>query len=118
MPKESESFNNDKNPTDMITYSQNSEVEEVLISDEELGECGSLSYETRLNEKLRGLQEDEFSFCDIAERFGWNVSTVHDCWEQWSRDQEDQVPGCHVSLLRWCNGVAHSTLGGLTHNTR
>ncbi|GFT96382.1 uncharacterized protein NPIL_66531 [Nephila pilipes] len=56
MPKESESFNNDdKNPADMITYSQNSEVEEVLISDEEQGECESHSYESKLNEKLRDL---------------------------------------------------------------
>ncbi|GFY68093.1 uncharacterized protein TNIN_195401 [Trichonephila inaurata madagascariensis] len=55
MPKESESFNNDENPADMITYSQNSELEEVLISDEEPGECGFLSYEMRLNDKLRDL---------------------------------------------------------------
>ncbi|GFV30201.1 uncharacterized protein TNCV_96781 [Trichonephila clavipes] len=33
-----------------------------------------------------GLREGGFSFRDIVERFGWNVSTMHDCWEQWSRD--------------------------------
>lgn len=56
MPKESGSFNNDdKNPANMITYSQNSEVEEVLISDEEQGDCESQSYESKLNEKLRDL---------------------------------------------------------------
>ncbi|GBO44810.1 hypothetical protein AVEN_275372-1, partial [Araneus ventricosus] len=33
-----------------------------------------------------GLREGGFSFRDIAERFGRNVSTVHDCWHQWSRD--------------------------------
>ncbi|GFU89537.1 transposable element Tc1 transposase [Trichonephila clavipes] len=32
------------------------------------------------------LQESGFSFCDIAKRFCQNVSTVHDSWEQWSRD--------------------------------
>ncbi|GFT09501.1 uncharacterized protein TNCV_5063361 [Trichonephila clavipes] len=26
------------------------------------------------------------SFRAIAQRLGWKVSTVHDCWEQWSRD--------------------------------
>ncbi|GBL86630.1 hypothetical protein AVEN_78210-1 [Araneus ventricosus] len=32
-----------------------------------------------------GLREGGFSFLDIAERLGRNVSTVHDCWQQWSR---------------------------------
>ncbi|GFW62736.1 uncharacterized protein TNCV_2624991 [Trichonephila clavipes] len=32
------------------------------------------------------LREGGFSFRDIAERLGRNVSTVHDCWEQWSKD--------------------------------
>ncbi|GFX44313.1 hypothetical protein TNCV_1097531 [Trichonephila clavipes] len=32
------------------------------------------------------LQEGGFSFQDVAERLGSNASTVHDCWEQWSRD--------------------------------
>ncbi|GFW97051.1 HTH_Tnp_Tc3_2 domain-containing protein [Trichonephila clavipes] len=35
---------------------------------------------------LIGLREDGFSFLDTAERLGRNVSTVHDCWQQWSRD--------------------------------
>ncbi|GFW23375.1 HTH_38 domain-containing protein [Trichonephila clavipes] len=33
-----------------------------------------------------GLRKGEFSFHDIAERLGWNVSPVHDCREKWSRD--------------------------------
>ncbi|GFW16155.1 uncharacterized protein TNCV_4263201 [Trichonephila clavipes] len=33
-----------------------------------------------------GLPEGGFSFRDIAESRGLNVSTAHDCWEQWSRD--------------------------------
>ncbi|GFS84826.1 uncharacterized protein TNCV_2957141 [Trichonephila clavipes] len=41
--------------------------------------------------RIIGLREDGFSFFsfffrDNAERLGRNVSTVHDCWEQWSRD--------------------------------
>ncbi|GFV50752.1 HTH_Tnp_Tc3_2 domain-containing protein [Trichonephila clavipes] len=33
-----------------------------------------------------GPQDGIFSFHDIKETFGWYVSTVHDCWEQCSRD--------------------------------
>ncbi|GBL83402.1 hypothetical protein AVEN_110705-1 [Araneus ventricosus] len=33
-----------------------------------------------------GLREGGFSFRDIAERLGRNVSTLHDCWQQWSRE--------------------------------
>ncbi|GBM09176.1 hypothetical protein AVEN_226691-1 [Araneus ventricosus] len=36
--------------------------------------------------RVVGLQEGGFSFPDIAERLGRNVSTVHDCWQQWSRE--------------------------------
>lgn len=36
--------------------------------------------------RVIGLREGGFSFRDIAERLGRNVSTVHDCWVQWSRD--------------------------------
>ncbi|GFS92740.1 uncharacterized protein TNCV_1161581 [Trichonephila clavipes] len=36
--------------------------------------------------RVVGLREGGFSFRDITERLGLNVSTVHDCWEQWSRD--------------------------------
>ncbi|GBM30177.1 hypothetical protein AVEN_134219-1 [Araneus ventricosus] len=32
------------------------------------------------------LRESGFSFRNIAERLGRNVSTVHDCWQQWSRE--------------------------------
>ncbi|GFU57053.1 uncharacterized protein TNCV_1779201 [Trichonephila clavipes] len=35
---------------------------------------------------VMGLREGGFSFHDIAERLGRNVSTVHDFWEQWSRN--------------------------------
>ncbi|GFW15080.1 uncharacterized protein TNCV_172271 [Trichonephila clavipes] len=55
MSKESESSNDDKNPADRITYSQNSELEEVLIFDEEPEECEFLSYEMRVDQKLRDL---------------------------------------------------------------
>ncbi|GFV99184.1 uncharacterized protein TNCV_1511571 [Trichonephila clavipes] len=33
-----------------------------------------------------GLREGGFSFGDIAERLHLNASTVHECWEQWSRN--------------------------------
>ncbi|GBN81409.1 hypothetical protein AVEN_58133-1 [Araneus ventricosus] len=33
-----------------------------------------------------GLREGGFSFRDIAERLGTNVSTVHDCWQRWARE--------------------------------
>ncbi|GBM14934.1 hypothetical protein AVEN_77330-1 [Araneus ventricosus] len=36
--------------------------------------------------RVVGLRESGFSFRDIAERLGRNVSTVHDCWQQWSRE--------------------------------
>ncbi|GBM09106.1 hypothetical protein AVEN_5289-1 [Araneus ventricosus] len=36
--------------------------------------------------RVIGLREGGFSFRDIAERLGQNVSTVHDCWVRWSRD--------------------------------
>ncbi|GFV94544.1 transposable element Tc1 transposase [Trichonephila clavipes] len=37
--------------------------------------------------RVIGLQEGGFSYRDIAERLGPNVSTVHDFEEQWSRDR-------------------------------
>ncbi|GBN79086.1 hypothetical protein AVEN_110601-1 [Araneus ventricosus] len=36
--------------------------------------------------RVVGLREGGFSFRDIAERLGRNVFTVHDCWQQWSRE--------------------------------
>ncbi|GBO15116.1 hypothetical protein AVEN_231147-1 [Araneus ventricosus] len=36
--------------------------------------------------RVVGLREGGFSFRDIAERLGRNVSTVHDCCQQWPRD--------------------------------
>ncbi|GFW72864.1 uncharacterized protein TNCV_1267071 [Trichonephila clavipes] len=36
--------------------------------------------------RVIGIREDEFSFGDILERLGRNVSPVPDCWEQWTRD--------------------------------
>ncbi|GBM55258.1 hypothetical protein AVEN_18079-1 [Araneus ventricosus] len=36
--------------------------------------------------RVVGLREGGFSFRDIAERLGRNVSTVHDCWQQWSKE--------------------------------
>ncbi|GFV60234.1 uncharacterized protein TNCV_3553941 [Trichonephila clavipes] len=48
------------------------------------------SYYQQLTKCERGrvirLREGGFSFHEIAKRLGWNVSTGHDCWEQWSRD--------------------------------
>ncbi|GBN93100.1 hypothetical protein AVEN_65520-1 [Araneus ventricosus] len=35
--------------------------------------------------RVVGLREGGFTFHDIAERLGRNVSTVHDCWQQWPR---------------------------------
>ncbi|GFX98406.1 uncharacterized protein TNCV_4001751 [Trichonephila clavipes] len=40
-----------------------------------------------------GLREDVFSFCDTAERLGRIVSTMQDCWEQWSKDSIASRPG-------------------------
>ncbi|GBM54029.1 hypothetical protein AVEN_215401-1 [Araneus ventricosus] len=39
--------------------------------------------------RVVGLREGGFSFRDIAERLARNVSTVHDCWQQWSREGTD-----------------------------
>ena len=36
--------------------------------------------------RIIGLREDGFSFRDIAESLGWDESTVHGCWEHWSRE--------------------------------
>ncbi|GBL97074.1 hypothetical protein AVEN_254116-1 [Araneus ventricosus] len=36
--------------------------------------------------RVVGLREGGFSFRDITERLGRNVPTVHDCWQQWSRE--------------------------------
>ncbi|GBL78095.1 hypothetical protein AVEN_143390-1 [Araneus ventricosus] len=36
--------------------------------------------------RLVGQREGGFSFRDIVERLGRNVSTVYDCWQQWSRE--------------------------------
>ncbi|GBN18814.1 hypothetical protein AVEN_167375-1 [Araneus ventricosus] len=48
------------------------------------------SHYQQLNEfergRVVGLREGGFSFRDIAERLGRNVSTAHDCWQQWSRE--------------------------------
>ncbi|GFX87851.1 HTH_Tnp_Tc3_2 domain-containing protein [Trichonephila clavipes] len=37
-------------------------------------------------ELVIGLREVGYSNHDIQERLGRNVSTVHDCWEKWSKD--------------------------------
>ncbi|GBO24776.1 hypothetical protein AVEN_88794-1 [Araneus ventricosus] len=36
--------------------------------------------------RVVGQREGGFSSRDIAERLSRNVSTVHDCWQQWSRE--------------------------------
>ncbi|GBO25194.1 Transposable element Tc1 transposase [Araneus ventricosus] len=36
--------------------------------------------------RVVGIREGGFSLLDIAERLGRNVSTVHDCWKQWSKE--------------------------------
>ncbi|GFW31938.1 uncharacterized protein TNCV_5041071 [Trichonephila clavipes] len=36
--------------------------------------------------RVIGLRKGGFSFHDMAERLDRNVSSVHHCWEQWSRD--------------------------------
>ena len=36
--------------------------------------------------RVIGLREGRISFLNIAERLGRNVSTVHDCWQQWSQE--------------------------------
>ncbi|GBM75265.1 hypothetical protein AVEN_214586-1 [Araneus ventricosus] len=44
--------------------------------------------------RVVGLREGGFSFRDIAERLGRNVSTVHDCWQQWSKEgTASRTPG-------------------------
>ncbi|GBO44793.1 hypothetical protein AVEN_161503-1 [Araneus ventricosus] len=67
--------------------------------------------------RVVGLREGGFSFRDIAERFGRNVSTGHDCWQQWSRDGQLRARcpvACipltpnHCRLRReWCQAGAH-----------
>ncbi|XP_055951814.1 uncharacterized protein LOC129987867 isoform X1 [Argiope bruennichi] len=80
MPKESEAFNKiDKNSAEMVVYSQNTEVEEVLISDDDLSECDPESYESKLNEKLRdlGLYEDDMTIQQKEEL----LSVIVASWE-------------------------------------
>jgi transposase len=36
--------------------------------------------------RIIGLREGGFSFREIAERLSRNASTVHECWQQWSRE--------------------------------
>ncbi|GBN76927.1 hypothetical protein AVEN_200071-1 [Araneus ventricosus] len=36
--------------------------------------------------RVVGIREGGFSFRDVSERIGRNVSTVHDFWQQWSRE--------------------------------
>ncbi|GFY10466.1 HTH_38 domain-containing protein [Trichonephila clavipes] len=47
-----------------------------------------------------GLRKSGYSSDDIAQILGQNVSTVYDCWEQWSRDGIVSRPGDHVPLLK------------------
>ncbi|GBM70360.1 hypothetical protein AVEN_151494-1 [Araneus ventricosus] len=52
--------------------------------------------------RVVGLREGGFSFRDIAERLGRNVSTVHDRWQQWSREgTASRRPGSgrHIGIL-------------------
>ncbi|GBM04277.1 hypothetical protein AVEN_41081-1 [Araneus ventricosus] len=69
--------------------------------------CLSLHYLTHTKEKphsceltefergrVVGLREGGFFSHDIAERLGRNVSTVHDCLQQWSRESTaSRIPG-------------------------
>src|SRR5215813_6521021 len=68
--------------------------------------------------RVIGIREGGFSFLNIAERLGRNVSTVHDCWQQWSRKgATSRRPGsgrpcatteredCHIRRM----AVAHRT---------
>ncbi|GBM75879.1 Transposable element Tcb2 transposase [Araneus ventricosus] len=44
--------------------------------------------------RVVGIRENGFSFRNTAERLGRNVSTVHDCWQQWSREGSASIrPG-------------------------
>ncbi|GFT53103.1 HTH_Tnp_Tc3_2 domain-containing protein [Trichonephila clavipes] len=43
-----------------------------------------------------GLREGGFSFPDIVEGLGRNVLTVHDCWEQWSKNEIRAAVGTTV----------------------
>ncbi|GFU53457.1 transposable element Tc1 transposase [Trichonephila clavipes] len=58
-----------------------------------------ISYYQQLPEFERGRVTGEggFSFLDIAENLGRNVSTVRDCWEQWSKDGTASRPGSRRS---------------------
>ncbi|GFV54573.1 uncharacterized protein TNCV_955541 [Trichonephila clavipes] len=52
---------------------------------------------------VKGLRENGFLYRHIAERLDRNISTVHDCWEQLSRDgTPSRIPGLnrHITLLR------------------
>ncbi|GBL94645.1 Transposable element Tc1 transposase [Araneus ventricosus] len=46
--------------------------------------CGHLTEFER--DLVVGLRKGRFSFRDIVERLIRNVSTAHDCWQQWSRE--------------------------------
>ncbi|GFU43249.1 uncharacterized protein TNCV_1566981 [Trichonephila clavipes] len=52
---------------------------------------------------LQCVRERVFSFHDVSERLGQNVSTVHHLWERWSRDgtaSKNRIPGGYVAVLR------------------
>ncbi|GBN89135.1 hypothetical protein AVEN_139503-1 [Araneus ventricosus] len=53
--------------------------------------------------RVVGLREGGFSFRYIAERLGRKVSTVNDCWQQWSGEDtasRRSGSGGHVAQLR------------------
>ena len=59
---------------------------------------------------LTKLLEGGFSFRDNTERLCRNVSTVHDCWEQWSKNG--------TVLKRPGSGLLRDTTEGYNHRIR
>ncbi|GFW52466.1 uncharacterized protein TNCV_403941 [Trichonephila clavipes] len=58
--------------------------------------------------RVIGLREGGFSFRNIAERLGRNVSTVHDCWEQRSK--------VGIASRRPVFGLLHGTIEREDHH--
>ncbi|GFW81254.1 uncharacterized protein TNCV_376021 [Trichonephila clavipes] len=67
--------------------------------------CRLLHIPVFLNAETRWLQQGGFSFSDIAERLGRNVSIVGSSGQGMVLFQDDRFPEHHVVLLRGKTGV-------------
>ncbi|GBL86003.1 hypothetical protein AVEN_89064-1 [Araneus ventricosus] len=67
--------------------------------------------------RVVGLREGGFSFSDIAEKCGRNVSTVYHYWQQWSREgntsrRQGFGRPCSTTAVCDVSGVKLELIGG------